>query len=117
MAARGRKFFEEVGERVAALRKEQGLTQAQMAELLGMSQQMVALYELGRRRIPLDLFPEIARLLGVSIEELFGTTSQSARRGPMPKLQQQLERITRLPRSKQRFVMEILDAVLSQSGA
>ena len=117
MAARGRKFFREVGERVTTLRKEQGLTQAQLAELLGISQQMVALYELGRRRIPLDLLPEFARLLGVSIEGLFGATPQVARRGPTPKLQQQLERINRLPRSQQRFVMKMIDAVLTQAGA
>ncbi len=117
MAARGRKFFKDVGERVTALRKEQGLTQAQIAELLGISQQMVALYELGRRRIPLDLLPEFARLLGVSIEGLFGAAPQTARRGPTPKLQQQLERINRLPRSQQRFVMKMIDAVLTQAGA
>lgn len=117
MAARGRKLFQEIGERVATLRKEQGLTQAQLAELLGMSQQMVALYELGRRRIPLDLLPECARLLGVSIEGLFGANPPSARRGPTPKLQQQLERINRLPRSQQRFVMKMIDAVLTQAGA
>jgi len=34
-----------------------------------------------------------------------------------PKFQQHLERINRLPRAKQRFVMEMLDAVLTQAGA
>lgn len=116
MAGKGQKFFEELGQRVRDLRKEQDLTQAQLADLLGISQQLVALYERGQHRMPLDLLPEVARLLGVSVEEVLGVTPQSARRGPTPKLQQQLDRISRLPRAKQRIVMEMLDGVLSQAG-
>jgi hypothetical protein len=41
---------------------------------------------------------------------------QPAKRGPAPKLQQQIERIQRLPRSKERFVTEMLDTVLAQAS-
>ena len=117
MAIRGRKFLQDIGERVRELRKTQNLTQVQLAELLGVSQQLVAFYERGNKRIPIDLLPEVARLLGVRVEELLGLDQRAARRGPTPKFQQQLERINRLPRNKQRFVMEMLDAVLTQAGA
>ena len=116
MVEKGRKFFRELGARLIELRKAQGLTQTQLAELLGISQQVVAAYENGHRRIPVDLLAETARLLGVSVEELVGLGSGPARRGPAPRLQQQLERISRLPRAKQRIVMEMLDGVLSQAG-
>jgi hypothetical protein len=33
------------------------------------------------------------------------------------KLQQQLERITRLPKAQQRFVMQMIDTVLQQQQA
>jgi hypothetical protein len=36
------------------------------------------------------------------------------KRGPVPKLQQQMERIQRLPKSQQRFVMQMIDTVLAQ---
>jgi hypothetical protein len=39
-----------------------------------------------------------------------------ARRGTVPKLQQQIERITQLPKPQQRFVMQMLDTVLAQQG-
>jgi len=52
----------------------------------------------------------------VSVEGLLGVKPASAKRGPTPKLLQQLERINRLPRAKQRFVTEMLDAVLSQAS-
>jgi hypothetical protein len=45
------------------------------------------------------------------------TDETQACRGPTPKLQQQLEHINRLPRSQQRFVMKMIDAVLTQAGA
>jgi len=39
-----------------------------------------------------------------------------AKRGPVPKLQQQMERIQRLPKSQQRFVMQMIDTALAQQG-
>ena len=41
--------------------------------------------------------------------------SLRGKRGPTPKLQQQMERITLLPKPKQKVVMEMLEGVLSQS--
>jgi len=61
--------------------------------------------------------PQIAETLAVSLEELIGKKDvQPAKRGPAPKLQQQIERIQRLPRAKQRFVIEMLDTVLAQAS-
>lgn len=117
MAEQDTKFLHGLGQRLRELRKQQGLTQGQLAELLGISQQLVAFYEHGQRRVPVDLLPEVARLLSVSVEELLGlTTGPIAKRGPTPKLQQQLERLSRLPRAKQRFVSEMLEAVLQQAS-
>ena len=72
--------------------------------------------EVGRRRIPVSALSTLARALGVSLEELLGEESAAAarKRGLAPKLQQQMERIQRLPKAKQRFVMEMIDTVLAQ---
>ncbi len=87
-------FFQQLGARIAALRKDQGMTQVQLAEILGLTQQMIASYEVGRRRVPVSLLPQIAETLAVSLEELIGKKDvQPAKRGPAPKLQQQIERI------------------------
>lgn len=110
-------FFKQLGARIAALRKEQGMTQVQLAEALSLTQQMVASYEVGRRRVPVSLLPQVAATLAVSLDDLIGTHgSAPAKRGPAPKLQQQIERIQRLPRTKQRFVMEMIDTVLAQQS-
>jgi transcriptional regulator with XRE-family HTH domain len=114
-----RAFFQTVGTRIARLRKEADLTQVQLAEALGIPQPQLASYEVGRRRVPVSLLPGLARALAVPIEELLGeegTQSASSRRGPVSRVQQQMERIQLLPRSKQRFVMEMIDTVLQQAG-
>lgn len=58
----------------------------------------------------------VAKLLGVALEDLVGEESKPAKRGPAPKIQQQLERITQLPKTQQRVVMQMLDGVLQQQG-
>jgi transcriptional regulator with XRE-family HTH domain len=111
-------FFVRLGARVAELRKGQDITQVEMAKTLGVSQQTINSYEVGRRRIPVSALSTLARSLGVSLEELLGEESAAAakKRGPAPKLQQQIERIQRLPRAQQRFVMQVIDTVLAQQG-
>ena len=111
-----KQFFRQLGSHIAALRKEQNLTQAQLAELLGLTQQMVASYEVGRRRVPVSLLPQIATTLAVTVEALIGRNTAPAKRGPAPKLQQQIERIQQLPRTQQKFVMQMLDTVLAQAS-
>lgn len=112
-----RTFFVELGARIARLRKDQGITQVQLAELLDTAQQTITAYESGRRRVPVSALPAIASVLGVSVEALIGEQPKAAgKRGPAPKLQQQMERITRLPKAQQRFVMQMLDTVLGQAG-
>ncbi|MGH8178552.1 MAG: helix-turn-helix domain-containing protein [Steroidobacter sp.] len=111
-------FFRQLGARIAQLRKDRGLTQAQLAQVLELTQQMIASYEVGRRRVPVSLLPAIADALTISIEELIGRSPAraSAKRGPAPKLQQQIERIGQLPKAQQRFVMQMLETVLAQAS-
>lgn len=113
-----RTFFVELGARVAELRKAQGITQIQMAASLGVSQQTVNSYEVGRRRIPVSALPIMARLLATSIDELLlgeNLKAIGSKHGPKPKLQQQMERVSLLPRAKQKFVIEMIDTVIQQA--
>lgn len=109
-------FFQAMGERIAECRKALDMTQAQLADEMGVAQQVVASYEVGRRRMQLTLLPRLARVLAVSVEELIGEEPQRSKRGPAPRLLQQVERIQRLPKAQQRFVMQMLDTVLGQAA-
>ena len=61
------------------------------------------------------MLPNLARELHTTVEELIGEHPEVShnKRGPTSRLHQQIEQISRLPRSKQRFVMEMLDTVLA----
>lgn len=89
-----------------------------MAEMLGVSQQTINSYEVARRRRSASALPILARLFNLSVDELLNESANQAsgKRGPTPKLQQQIEHVTRLPRAKQKFVSEMLDAVIQQAS-
>ncbi len=118
MAPEDKDFYSALGLRIAQARKAKNLTQQQMAEALGISQQTMAHYEVGRLRIAVALLPAVAELLGTSIDALVHGTETKAKtkRGPDSKLQQQVEKIRQLPRAKQQFVMDMLDTVIQQSA-
>ena len=83
-----RLFFVELGGRISELRKAQGMTQVQLAEVLGVAQQTLQAYEGGARRMPVSTLPLLAKTLGVSLEVLFGEESakpvRSKRGSPCP---------------------------------
>jgi transcriptional regulator with XRE-family HTH domain len=111
-------FFIKLGARIAELRKAQGITQIKMAEELNVSQQTINSYEVARRRIPASTLPILANIFNLSIDELLNEKmgQASGKRGPTPKLQQQIEQVTKLPRAKQKFVSEMLDTVIQQAA-
>ena len=113
-----RECFVALGARIAELRKTRSVTQAQLAKALDVSQQTIQTYEVGRRCIPVSAMPVVARVRGISLEELLGETGQSAarKRGPTPKLLRQIKRISELPKPKQKFVLEMLETVLAQAS-
>lgn len=93
MATTDRRFFTELGARIAQGRKAQGFTQESLAAELGIAQQTLAHYEVGRLRVPASMLPTLARLLALPVEELLGVKPAPAKRSPVPRLQQHLERI------------------------
>lgn len=119
MAAKNEAFFKQMGARIAQARKERGLTQEQLAEQLGVSQQALAHYEVGRIGVASAMLPRFAELLDLSFDELLIGQPQPrspGKRGPASRLQQQLDAISQLPKAQQRVVTTMLDAMLAQHG-
>ena len=110
-------FFTRLGLRIAELRKEVGMTQTQLAEYLGISQQHMASFERGIRKVPSSDIPELAKLIGITTDDLLGTKEKPAKRGPASKLQRQADQVALLPKSKQKFISDMLDALIKQQQA
>lgn len=112
-----KKFYAALGQRIAERRKGLGLTQQQLADAIGIAQQTLAHYEVGRLRVAAALLPAFSKALGLSLDELLGEATKAGKRGPAPKLQAQIERIGALPRSKQRMLLDMLDAAINSANA
>lgn len=120
MAIKHEAFFKEMGARIAQARKGRGMTQQALADALGVSQQTLAHYEVGRVGVGAAMLPRLSELLDLSFDEILlgqPTVRLPGKRGPASRLEQQLDAIARLPKAEQRAVSTLLTAVLTQHGA
>lgn len=103
------------GARLHAAREAKGLSQAQMADKLGLAQQSYAAWE--RRNVALraDQLQQLAEILDVGVEQLLGHAAKPARAaGPVGKLRQVFESASKLPRHQQAKVAEFVAAFVAQ---
>ena len=60
-----------IGKRIAGLRKDKGLKQEKLEEMLGVSGQAVSKWENDQTCPDISLLPQLAKILGVTVDELF----------------------------------------------
>jgi transcriptional regulator with XRE-family HTH domain len=72
------KIRTEAGTEMARLRKEKDLTQAELAQILGVSQRMVAACEAAERRPSAELAKKIGAELGMKWTEFFEEDEEEA---------------------------------------
>lgn len=56
---------------IKKLRNQRGITQLQLSEMMGISQAMVATWESGNNNPRADKLPDLARVLGCTVDDLF----------------------------------------------
>lgn len=66
-----------LNEQIAFLRKEKGITQEELANALGVSNQAVSKWENGQNCPDIELLPAIAKYFNVSVDRLIGYKSES----------------------------------------
>jgi len=102
---------------MAAFRIAKGLSQGELAEALGMKRDLVTYYERAAKNPNLEVVKKIADFFGVTVGELLNdTTKARSKPGPPSQLTQLTERLAKLPRAKQKFVVEMLEGLLKQAS-
>lgn len=104
------------GRRLAAARKAKGLSQVQLAGLLGTTQKTIDYYERRATNPTLEVVERAARALEVPVAELLDldVPASGQRRGPAPRLLERFERIQQLPRKDREFVINFIDTYLQR---
>lgn len=104
---------ESLGQRIARLRKEKGLTQTDLAKLIGITQVLVSDYERERIRPPYEMIIRFALALEVTTDKLLGLEqSKSKTQSPGLKIQRRMKKIADLPDSQQKFILKAIDSHL-----
>ena len=111
-----RAYFKALGAHVRQLRRARGMTQAELARFIGVSQQAVFAYELGDRRISVFVLARFASVFSMSLNELAGI-EPPARKGRLsPRAVRLAERLLALPSPQRRFVHRVV-GLLEDSNA
>jgi len=104
---------ESFGERLAMFRKQRGLTQAELAEQVGVTQPLVSDYERGRLQLSAEMAVRFALALNVSCDALLGTRKANGHGAAPPRrLMKRVEQIQRLSAHDQRTLLRTIDGFL-----
>jgi len=100
------------------LRRRAALTQADLAEAVGVPQATIAFWEWSDKPPRSDVLPRMAKALGVDVEDIIvgGRPRRvvAARPGPVGELQRVFEDVRTLPRRQQRKIIELVVAIVEQ---
>jgi transcriptional regulator with XRE-family HTH domain len=84
---------------------------------MGMSREMITYYERRAQNPTAEFLGKAADILEVSVNELLGQKAKATRKpGPPSDVEARLDAVRKLPRQRQRFVLDFIDTVLRDSG-
>ena len=99
--------------RLIELRKARQLTQAELAEKLGMSTSGIAYYEATAKNPRLATIEKIAEFFGVSPDYLLSTDDGPTKRGPPSRMDKIMEDFRNLSAYKQREVCKYFEIIVA----
>jgi transcriptional regulator with XRE-family HTH domain len=103
---------ETLGQRIARFRKENGLTQVELAEKMGLIQTLISDYERDRTRPHPEMLVRLAIALEVSTDQLLGLQRSCKGDDPDLKLARRMKKIQNLPSSQQKTLLRTIDTFI-----
>lgn len=108
----------EIGQRLRNIRAQKGVTQKDLAAILGTNQSHVSNVERGDRGITVQQLVKIARALKISTDHVLGEDAPASGNGHTldPRLVRRLEKIQKLPPKQRRSLLNTVDTFLKGAG-
>jgi len=103
---------EPINKAIAKVRKKRGLTQAELAEKVGITRVLVSAYESGRVRLFDEMIIRFAKALKVSTDELLGMSNQSNEKCPSLRFMRRIKELESLPEIKKKRILSNLDDLI-----
>lgn len=104
---------QEIGARLATIRKKRRLTQTRLAEMIGISQYLVSNYETGRLHLSDEMLIRFAKALKTSTDMILGLKDDDqAELGTSLRIQKRLAEIEKLTPADQRALLRNIDMFL-----
>jgi len=102
------------GKHLKALREAAGLSMRELARQIGEDHSNVRYWEQGGNLPRSDVLVPMAKALGVTVEELLGEPQPRRVVTPAGKMRHLFEAASKLPRSKQEKILDILEPFVRQ---
>lgn len=100
--------------RLKALRETAGISQRELARLIGERQSNIQYWETTGKIPRSDVLTPMAKALGVSVEELLGEPRPRRAATPGGRARQLFDAVSKLPRRQQDKVLDILEPFVRQ---
>ena len=105
-----------LGVTISEKRKEKGMTQADLANLMGVTDKAVSKWERDLSYPDVASFPRLAQALGVSVDELMASTSSSGRKKDVESIVWTAVRGVALAMGIAVTVLSVLDELETEAG-
>lgn len=106
-----------LGERLAQIRNERGFTQTELADKVGILQNIVSAYEKDRLRLTAEMLLRFAKALDVSADEILGIKIKPSNGSVKNRrLLRRLSHIDKLSKRDQEALLRTIDAFLTKAS-
>ncbi|HLV30652.1 MAG TPA: helix-turn-helix transcriptional regulator [Chitinispirillaceae bacterium] len=110
------KTLSDIGHKIKVLRQLRGMSQAELAKRLGVSQKIISAYERNYRTPSADKISHLAETLQTTANELYGTFKDDQYGKDLKKVTiwRIVEKLEMLPETAQREILQHVNILLSR---
>jgi len=106
-----------LGENIYKVRNMRGLTQEELGTQVGLSQRMIAHYEVGSKAITVTSLLKIAKALNVNVSELLAERTPKEPADKLkPSLRKRMKILKSLPEQDQKAIFRMIDLAAERAG-